>query len=220
MEIRQILLGLLPVSIQARIGEFVRWQDAQRSLLGELMIRQLLSQRIPVPPGQIKIRTGEKGKPYLPGHPVHFNLSHSGEWVVAALAASPVGIDVERIKPNKLRIARRFFTEKEFAAIIAQPEDLQPDYFFELWTLKESYLKATGKGLTQSLGSFSVISDLGRYQLEINGNFVPVEFKTYPIGSGYKLAVCAFEETFSENINYLNINDLNIIIHQHKSIAK
>jgi 4'-phosphopantetheinyl transferase len=208
LKVNEQVIKTLPGPIQKKILEYVRWQDAQRSLLGEVLIRSLLSGRLNVPVHLLDIRYGEKGKPCLPGDPVHFNLSHSGDWVVAALASAPVGIDVERIKPNKLKIARRFFTDNEFDSIMEKPEEHRLDHFFELWTMKESYLKAVGKGLTQSLSSFSVISKSGEYKLENNGNFAGVNFRSYSLGHGYKLAVCAMEDLFAESVVFLNGSEI------------
>ena len=97
------------------------------------------------------------GKPYLPGYPgLHFNLSHSGPWGVCALSKAPVGVDVELVRPLRYDLARRFFTPGEQAWLRGRPEG----EFFRLWTRKESFLKALGKGLTLPLDSFSVLEDL------------------------------------------------------------
>jgi 4'-phosphopantetheinyl transferase len=200
---RDTFLSFIPSETQEKIMAFIRPSDAQRSLFGELMIRRLLCERLGIKNQELRIRYGEKGKPFVPDSPVHFNLSHSGDWVVAAVSEQPVGIDVERIKPNKLAIARRFFTETEVRSIMDLPEEQRLDQFYSLWTLKESYLKAVGKGLTLSLGSFSVKRDINRYRIEINGTFAGINLKLLPLDDRYKLAVCAYENITTDEVSVL-----------------
>ena len=97
------------------------------------------------------------GKPYLKDWPgVQFNLSHSGGWGVCAVSAAPVGVDVELCRPLKQEVAKRFFTATEQGFLARRP----PEEFFRLWTRKESFTKALGKGLTLPLDSFSVLDDV------------------------------------------------------------
>ncbi len=104
----------------------------------------------------------------------HFNISHSGEWVVCALDNKPIGIDVEQMsKQRTLDIANnggydKLFTkmEKDYLTnsqnnhpknnLSNNLHDTITERFYRLWTLKESYLKAIGTGLSQSLQSFSI----------------------------------------------------------------
>ena len=85
-----------------------------------------------------------------------FNISHSGNHVVVVFSDQQVGVDVEAIKKDRRKIAQRFFTDSEIEAMNALPDkDLQIRYFYQLWTLKESYMKAIGDGMTMSLSSFA-----------------------------------------------------------------
>lgn len=98
----------------------------------------------------------EDGKPYIKNLPdFHFNISHSENAVAVAISDSEVGIDCEKLRNADLRVAKRRFTEKEYAYIIkdSSETDLR---FFEIWTKKEAYLKFCGKGLTMPLNSFDV----------------------------------------------------------------
>ena len=82
----------------------------QRSLLGKMMTYKILSSEFGINPDAIKIITNEHNKPALESQSnIHFNLSHSGDWVIAAFSSKPVGIDIEKIKPVNLQIAWRFF---------------------------------------------------------------------------------------------------------------
>lgn len=100
------------------------------------------------------------GKPFIPEVPdFHFNLSHSGSWVVLAFGDSPVGIDVEKLEytPGRQQVMRRFFTPEEQAYVQEDPAE-EGERFFRIWTAKESWLKYTGEGLTRPISSFSVLS--------------------------------------------------------------
>lgn len=104
------------------------------------------------------VRQRENGKPYIPERPdFHYNLSHSGHWVVIAFGGSEVGVDVERLRGDTdiQAVSARFFSEEEQQYV---REDPARSRFFEVWTGKESYVKYLGTGLKIDLSSFSVLS--------------------------------------------------------------
>ena len=99
------------------------------------------------------------GKPYFPDYPwIHFNLSHTRGFVCCALSETEVGVDVERRRPQKYqeRILGRF-SEEEQRLWRAAPSSERERLFFRMWVLKESYVKADGRGLRIPLDSFSVL---------------------------------------------------------------
>lgn len=87
---------------------------------------------------------GTQGKPFFPDHPnFHFNLSHSGEWVLCALSdEGEVGVDIEQIRPRREHLPRYIMSDAEFAAFDGSWED-----FFRIWTLKEAYVKYQGTSI-------------------------------------------------------------------------
>jgi len=87
------------------------------------------------------METGAKGKPFFPEHPdCHFNLSHSGDWVLCALSdEGAVGVDIETVRPRKENLPRYIMSDAEFHAFDGSWED-----FFRIWTLKEAYVKYEG----------------------------------------------------------------------------
>ncbi len=145
-----------------------------------------------------EIRFSEKGKPFFPkATDIHFNISHSGEWVMCAVSDSPVGCDVEKTASIDLGIADKYFNKEEREYIISQPQSLKTDAFFRLWTLKESFLKNIGKGLTVKLSDFSIIIDdeISITQtIEPNNKFY---FKEFSIDD-YKLACCSLSKEFAD----------------------
>lgn len=89
---------------------------------------------------------GEYGKPSIVGHPdIHFNLSHCRNAAICALSDSPVGVDIETIRPYKDSLARYTMSDEELEKIQQAP---RPDVeFTKLWTRKEAVLKLTGEGI-------------------------------------------------------------------------
>lgn len=99
------------------------------------------------------------GKPYFVTHPdIHFNLSHCDGLALCGISNMPLGVDAERIRPFPSRVLQRSFSHEESQAILtsSNPDNL----FFQHWTLKESYVKAIGIGISYPLQqvSFSINS--------------------------------------------------------------
>ena len=90
--------------------------------------------------------------------PVSFNLTHTKGIVAVAVSTAPdlaLGVDFEALDRNvDLKVADSYFGPREVAWLMACPDDDKPEGFLRLWTLKEAFIKATGKGLTQNLASF------------------------------------------------------------------
>ena len=100
---------------------------------------------------QLIIETTPSGKPYLKDYPnLFFNLSHTDNLILIAIANSPVGVDVEKNERNadKEAIIKHFFSEKEQQSFFSQSENKRQLAFVKGWTRKEAILKATGEGLT------------------------------------------------------------------------
>lgn len=127
-------------------------------LAAYLLIRALACKKLGVDNRSLIFEEEHNGKPVLASHPgFHFNLSHSGNAVVAAVADKPVGVDVELLKPAELQIARRFFIPAE-VSYIEEGEAEKDRRFFTVWTRKEACMKWTGEGMAMVLSSFSVLS--------------------------------------------------------------
>jgi 4'-phosphopantetheinyl transferase len=98
-------------------------------------------------------------KPLLRDYPhIHFNLSHSENAVVCAVSDVEVGVDVQSIRPVSDAVAKRVLTDFEYAAF--KSSFIPDEYFCEIWTVKESFLKRTGQGITVELRELPV-SDVG-----------------------------------------------------------
>ncbi|MCB5034016.1 4'-phosphopantetheinyl transferase superfamily protein [Streptococcus mutans] len=146
------LLELIEEEDRKQILRYQFWQDRQRSLLGHLLSRYAIVQEYALTNKEIQIRRHAYGKPYIKDYSqIHYNISHSGEWVVVAIGKSPIGIDVENRREDWDLIGERVFSESE-------KYWSQNSYKRKaiLWTIKEAYVKYLGTGLSKSLNSFSI----------------------------------------------------------------
>ncbi len=135
----------------------------RRFIAGRGILRYALARYLDVQPNRITFTYGPLGKPELTGDfassGIHFNLSHSEEVAFLAVTRNrPLGADVERIRPmqDATELVRRFFSPRECMEFEALAQEHRPRAFFNLWTRKEAWLKATGEGLSGSLRKVEV----------------------------------------------------------------
>ena len=141
-----------------RLDRLAKLQPAEKrrqSIGAELLLVKELSavgEAFPVP---LHIGSGTNGKPCLLDSTIHFNLSHSGHFAACAVSDAPVGLDIQVISPCRDAVLRRCFCldEQEYVRSSTDPDEA----FTEVWTKKESYLKALGLGLRKAMDSFSVL---------------------------------------------------------------
>lgn len=141
-----------------RADRCLRQEDAVRCIAADALLRYAVKESLGV--SEFVVEKTALGKPRLQGmEDFHFNLSHSGKWVVIAYGDAEVGVDVEKIHmtDGKAAIARRYFTEDEQGFVFENAAKI-PERFFRVWTAKESYLKYLGTGLHRRMDSFSVLS--------------------------------------------------------------
>ena len=167
--------------------------DKVRSLFAELLLRYGLKRNFGLEGKDIEFEKNEYGKPELKKQKnIHFNVSHSGDWVVCGISDKPVGVDVELEKEHDLQIAKRFYGKKEYAAL--QKCDNQDELFITYWTLKESYVKAEGKGLSIPFETFAFSINNGTISLEVEEQPCDkYEFQVYKIAEGVQAATCSME---------------------------
>lgn len=157
-----LLAGLLDDDERARRALFRTPALARHYTLAHGLLRLALTLLRPeVAPADWRFVAGAWGKPQVapPLPPLVFSLAHTAGLVAVAAApphAGPLGLDVEAAgRPVDLALARRFFAQSEADALFALPQADRARRFFALWTLKESFLKATGLGLALPLDAFS-----------------------------------------------------------------
>lgn len=147
-----------------RLDRFRFADHRRRYQIGHGALRRILGGYLGTDPKVVEFVQGPRGKPYLASSPPgstkgpFFNLSHSGKLALIAVAGSDVGVDLEKVRhlESLTEIARRHFSEVEFAALDALHGDARQLAFYRCWTRKEAYIKALGEGLSMPLDTFDV----------------------------------------------------------------
>jgi 4'-phosphopantetheinyl transferase len=139
--------ALLPQAARERAAPFRRTADRVRFLAGRLLAAYALFPEGGSTPAAFheRVRIAAHGRPFLPDGP-DFNLSHSGEVAICAVGEGcTVGVDVERIRPVEIEPFSGCFSADEWRLLASARDPLEA--FFRYWTIKESVLKADGRGL-------------------------------------------------------------------------
>nr|AXN89987.1 phosphopantetheinyl transferase [Bacillus subtilis] len=204
------MMAAVSAEKREKCRRFYHKEDAHRTLIGDMLIRTAAAKAYGLDPAGISFSVQEYGKPYIPALPdMHFNISHSGRWIVCAVDSKPIGIDIEKMKPGTIDIAKRFFSPTEYSDLQAKHPDQQTDYFYHLWSMKESFIKQAGKGLSLPLDSFSVrLKDDCHVSVELPDGHEPCFIRTYEADEEYKLAVCAAHPDFCDEIEMKTYEEL------------
>jgi 4'-phosphopantetheinyl transferase len=161
-------------------------------------------------PEPIRYEKKAKGKPYLlpPNEQIYMNWSHSGEYVLLAVADREIGVDLQtngKVPTDSL--VSRVLQPEERSYYECQKSEERQRLFYEYWVLKESFLKALGTGFHTSLADFQV-------QMGINGPRISQNVDNRAFGcrlldfpeEGYTAAICweGTEEPEKIEIEYLS----------------
>lgn len=203
-DIQGSCLSWLTESEELRYRRYQIDRHRKQFLLGRILMRTVLSRYdSTIEPANWCFIQNEYGKPAIhpqqQSKPLYFNLSHSGKRLVLAVACFPdIGVDVERSDKSRRveAIAGRYFSSKECEALLQMPKEQQQSRFYDLWTLKEAYIKACGLGLVIPLQHFSYsFSDAGMLAIEFDASreddVKAWRFWQPDIGADYKLALAA-----------------------------
>ncbi len=202
-----------------RIMRFHFVEDRKRALAGILLFGYAIYKEFGIPKDEMKFEKNKYGKPHIVGKSgVHFNISHSGDYVACAVGGTSVGIDVQEHKSGGLDIAERFFSQEEKDALCkavdsnSNSDDTKRKLFYDMWSLKEAYIKCIGMGLSKPLDEFGIVDRAGEYRLYENGEeSCEYHFMKYEFDENYSLCVCSkdadipkdyMEVTYKEIISY------------------
>lgn len=206
------LLACLPEERVLRIRKFLFRKSALHTLAGEMITRTWICKKTSLTPQELRFSRDQFGKPSLLNRDdLFFNIAHSGHWVAAAFDCGVIGIDVESMREIDLSIAERFFSKKEYDALMIKVPDQQRSFFYDLWTLKESYIKAEGKGLSIPLDSFCFTIDINgliHFELFSGESKRTYFFKQYPLEPQYKCAVCSSTGIFPQELTIIDWDTL------------
>lgn len=165
-------------------------KDKLHCMFAEMLLKYALHERYAI--NDFHLERNAYGKPSLVERDdIFFNLSHSGDWVVCGVGDQNLGIDVERMEEIERNIADEFFSKKEVEFLKTISEKDWLDVFYSIWTLKESYTKNVGEGLSIPLDSFSIIPNQNHIVLYIREDkSEKFFFQTYSLDAQHKLALC------------------------------
>jgi 4'-phosphopantetheinyl transferase len=168
-----------------RASRFRRAQDGERYLVAHGALRFLLGRYLTCDPLSLRFAVSRNGKPFLENQRLHFNLSHSGDFALIAVAQNrPVGADIEVVRPmsDLDAVAARVCTPGELDRLsqLANPD--RERAFFAMWTRKEALAKATGEGIS------AIAGDARDGTTEGDGHWTVAEVNDVP---GYAACVAA-----------------------------
>ena len=169
--------GLLDDDERQQYGRFYFAVDRHLYLVAHALVRTALSRYAPIDPHQWRFVRNEHGRPEIEAAagdpPLRFNLSHTKGLAACAITPSAdIGVDVEDIQrlDEPMKLAERWFAPREVEQLQAAAPSQQREMVYQFWTLKESYLKARGTGLSLPLKDFA-------FQLQQPGK-IGVDFKS------------------------------------------
>lgn len=204
----QELIRYVSPDKKAKIYRFRKPVDSARSLLGDLIIRNILCKYYGLKNSEINYDYQEYGKPYLPKHShLHFNISHSGDWVAGVVSTQITGIDIEKITEVKESLASLVLCAEELQKFQALHETDRDAFFLKLWTLKESYVKATGTGLSEGLNTLEITMDHGDIRMKKNEKPVQAYFETMELQQEYRLSLCSLSKNFHSDMRLFSLNE-------------
>ncbi len=198
------LRQLLSAEERQRGARFLHAEDRHRFLLTRSLVRTTLSRYAPVAPQDWIFTANEHGRPAIANtHPqaagLCFNLSHTRGLIILGVCRDrELGVDVENIRERTPTpgIAERFFAPQESAALASLPEERRHERFFAYWTLKESYIKARGRGMSIPLDRFCfTFAEESSIHLHIdadqNDNTERWQFWQFRPSDEFLLSICA-----------------------------
>ena len=181
----QRALQLLPKERIEKIERIKQKKSQLQSIYAGLLLEHALREQ-GLSGKSLTFLKNPDGKPYIAEYPeLFYNLSHSKRYVALVIDEHSVGVDVEGLREGYQKLVNRFFAADEIAALQEQWSD---EYFTELWTRKESYLKATGYGMRMPLPGFSVLQE----RVQVNGLMAAEMLED----AGYYLATGRLEEDY------------------------
>ncbi|MBL1228788.1 4'-phosphopantetheinyl transferase superfamily protein [Enterococcus sp. BWB1-3] len=193
----------LPEKAVKSIARYKNPIDYRRSLIAYAVLFAICEQTQEIS-RELVLEKNEYGKPFFQDLPNYsFNISHSKDWIVLAVSSAEVGIDIEYNEPfDHDEVVESFFAESEKQFFFRTITNQETKVFYRFWTLKESYIKAVGKGMTVKLDSFSI--ELWNRPISIN-NDKRFELLEIPFVDDYTLSVCFEKGEKIEAPKILNI---------------
>ncbi|REG91603.1 4'-phosphopantetheinyl transferase family protein [Flavobacterium aquicola] len=200
-KLMQEFLLRFPIDFQNKIKSYQRWEDAQLSLLGRILLYRG-TDNFNGTYKETSVKYTKYKKPYFGEDKVCFNISHSGEIVVCAVTnVCDIGIDIELQRDIQIQDFQSEMTEGEWIKISTSFN--KKGSFYNYWTQKEAVIKGGGKGLSVPLKSFEISKNIAIVE---NKKFFLKEIK---LDSKYKCHIATSKLVNEKYIKILELDSLN-----------
>ena len=187
-----------------KLSRFHQQKDKQRFITSHGVLRFLLGKYLKLSPEKIQFVSGPNKKPLLKSNQnIHFNIAHSGDWILITISNFPIGIDVEKIDDD--------FSYQEILSLNFSNEEIEfiknsnrpRNDFYLLWTRKESLMKATAKGIDDKMNSISALDGLNEISDRIIGSENGWNINSFGVAENYIGSV-----TFNPLIKKINFREI------------
>ncbi len=179
---------------KGRSEKFHSKQDQKNFIIAHGALQDILGRYLEGVKPPLEFIKNKQGKPSLKESLLTFNLSHSGDLALVAVAQGrQIGVDVEKIRKETdiKNIAHRFFSIQETNQLTALPAEKQIEAFYACWTRKESFIKAKGVGFSLPLNTFDVsVNPEGATEILVSDS-LKWSLQDVMISPKYRAAVCA-----------------------------
>jgi 4'-phosphopantetheinyl transferase len=200
------LLATMDPEEIARANRYFHLKDKNRSIISRGALRIILGKYLNQRPDLIEFGIGKNKKPYILNTnetDLHYNISHSGDWILIAISNSETGADTEFINHDfrYTEVIADNFTADEISYV---KQNASVDRFFMLWTRKEALTKATAKGLDEDLKLIPCLDGAHFAESSIISSSSDLLISTFNIYEQYIASVVTYAST--EKINFWDIN--------------
>lgn len=189
------------------IGNYHNVKTVYQSVIGEILARISICRRLEYKNDDVVLYRNEHKKPLFQEQSnFFFNISHSGEWVVCASDFQLLGIDIEQIKQIDYKVGELIFSPVEYEMFNSKDDYEKELWFYKFWTMKESYVKAIGTGLTSKLSKFTIkTKNQIDFYVDENSNYPKAYFRQFRVGPSYIMTLCSFSEV--KTIKIYDVSD-------------
>ncbi len=206
------LLEFLNPELQEKAKAFKYADRRQTALFSNLLVRWLFQKFGLIQTVQLVYFYGEHGKPViLTAQDIKFNVSHSGHWIVCAISPDEVGIDIEERKTRNIDMIDNVLSDEEKRSLKATNSLFRTSLFYNIWTVKESYLKALGGGLYEPIELSKLVTSFsgGQPELSLEQEKIPSwKFHEFKIDPNYSMTVCHRSKNIKQEVTFVKIDDI------------
>lgn len=210
--LQEMLLSYIDNKKRNKLSKYKHKEDMIRALSADVLIRSIVCRKFKINNAELFYEYNIYGKPRINlDNNFCFNVSHSGNWVVAAVDDQQIGIDIEEVKSTEYEdISQEFFTKGEYMWLLSQNNAERNEAFYKLWTVKESYVKMVGKGLTIPLNSFCIDFDLGDIICikDVINSKIQATSKIIKFDKNYVLSICSSKKDFKIKTKFIDYNEI------------